>query len=102
MDHTQDADIELKDIVQVGDEKFFISTIKMEVRHSWLNQHENVFVYETMVFEKSGDQVQYEQPVFNKRYATYNEALSGHTHIVSTIDFIVETTRECRAKIAPK
>ncbi len=52
MDHAVDKDLELKHIAQINDEKFFISTIKMEVRHSWLNQHHNVNVYETMIFEK--------------------------------------------------
>ena len=44
-------DLELKHISIVDDKKYFISTIKMEVRHSWLNQQNNLFVYETMVFK---------------------------------------------------
>lgn len=99
MDHLLDKDLELKDILEVDGEKFFVSTIKMEVRHSWLNQHENVFVYETMVFEKKDDKVQYEKPVFNRRYASYEEAMKGHKHIVSNIENVVRQTRACRAKI---
>lgn len=99
MDHLKDEDLELKDILEVNKEKFFVSTIKMEVRHSWLNQHENVFVYETMVFEKKGDIVQYEKPVFNRRHASSKDAIKGHQHIVENIANVVKQTRECRAKI---
>ncbi|MBE0491697.1 MAG: hypothetical protein IBX44_05555 [Sulfurospirillum sp.] len=99
MNHSIDQDLELKDIVAVDGEKFFISTIKMEVRHSWLNQHENVFVYETMIFEKASGKVQYEKPVFNRRYTSYEEALDGHKHSVANIKNIIKHTRECRAKI---
>ncbi len=99
MDHLLDKDLELKDVVQVGEERFFVSTIKMEVRHSWLNQHENVFVYETMVFEKKEGIVQYQHPLYNTRYASYDEALNGHNKIVKNLEHIVKTTRECRAKI---
>ena len=94
-----DQDLELKDILEVNGEKFFVSTIKMDVRHSWLNQHQNVNVYETMVFEKKDDKVQYDKPLFNRRYTTYENAMEGHKHTVKNIKNIVKTTRECRAKI---
>lgn len=100
MDHLFDKDLELKHIAIVGDEEFFISTIKMEVRHSWLNQHHNVNVYETMVFEKHGEQVKYENSVFNKRYTTYDNAMEGHNYIVKNIEKIVATCRECRTKLS--
>lgn len=45
-------DLELKHIASLGDKRFFVSTIKMHVRHAWLNQHDNVYVYETMIFKK--------------------------------------------------
>jgi len=99
MDHTIDQDLELKHISEVDSEKFFISTIKMEVRHSWLNQHHNVNVYETMVFEKDGDKVMYESSLFNRRYTSYDNAVEGHDYVVKNIEKIVKTTRECRAKI---
>lgn len=99
MDHNNDEDLELKHISEVNSEKFFISTIKMEVRHSWLNQHHNVNVYETMIFEKQGDKVMYESSLFNRRYTTHDNAVEGHNHVVKNIEKIVKTTRECRAKI---
>lgn len=100
MDHTLDADLELKACVKVGNEEFLISTIKMEVRHSWLNQHENVFVYETMVFENIDGKIQYQKPVFYKRYATTAEAKEGHEYTVKNLENIICTTRACRAKLA--
>jgi vacuolar-type H+-ATPase subunit E/Vma4 len=99
MDHMIDKDLELKNILEVDGEKFFVSTIKMEVRHSWLNQHQNVNVYETMVFEKKDGKIQYDNSLFNRRYTTYENAVEGHEHIVKNIAKIVKATRECRAKI---
>lgn len=99
MDHTNDKDLELKHIAEIDGEKFFISTIKMEVRHSWLNQHHNVNVYETMVFEKKDDKVMYESSLYNRRYTTYDNASEGHAHVIKNINKIVKTTRECRAKL---
>lgn len=99
MDHSVDRDLQLKDIAEVGSERFFISTIKMEVRHSWLNQHHNVNVYETMIFEKKGDEVLYDCPLYNRRYTTYENAKEGHEHILKHINKIVATCRECRTKL---
>jgi len=99
MNPTDSQDLELKHIAEVNGERFFISTIKIEVRHAWLHQHKNVNVYETMVFEKKDGIVQYESSVFNKRYTTYDNAIEGHNHIVKNIEMIVKSTRECRAKI---
>ena len=82
-------DLELKHIATVDDKRYFISTIKMQVRHSWLNQHNDVFVYETMIFKKDGDQVIYHEPIFNRRYSTYDEAIVGHENAVNTIGRIV-------------
>lgn len=95
----QVKDLELKHIAEVNGEKFFISTINMEVRHSWLTQHQNVNIYETMIFEKKDGIVQYDSSIYNKRYTTYENAVEGHNHIVKNIEKIVRTTRECRAKI---
>jgi len=99
MNPIENKDLELKHIAEVNGEKFFISTIKMEVRHSWLNQHKNVNLYETMIFEKKDGIVQYESSMLNKRYTTYDNAVEGHNHIVKNIENIVKTIRECRAKI---
>lgn len=92
-------DLELKHVAEINGEKFLISTIKMEVRHYWLTQHENVNVYETMIFEKKDGVVQYENALYNKRYTTYDNAVEGHQYIVQNIENIIRTTRECRAKL---
>ena len=99
MDNNSNDDLELKHISDIDGEKFFISTIKMEVRHSWLNQHKNVNVYETMIFEKKDNKVLYESSLYNRRYSTYDNAIEGHNHVVKNIENIVKTTRECRAKL---
>lgn len=83
-------DLELKHIANVEGNRYFISTIKMHVRHSWLNQHNNVFVYETMIFKKDGDQVLYHEPIFNRRYNNYDDAVNGHENAVNTIGRIVK------------
>jgi hypothetical protein len=83
-------DLELKHIATVEDKRYFISTIKMHVRHSWLNQHKNVFVYETMIFKKEDGQIQYHLPVFNKRYSNYDDAINGHEYVVKEINTIIK------------
>lgn len=100
MDHTEDQDLQLKHVAQVGDNRYFISTIKMDVRHSWLNQHQNVNVYETMVFAKKDGKVQYHNSLYHKRYPTHDEAVAGHSNIVENIASIITTCKEYREKIA--
>lgn len=100
MDHTLDQDLQLKHVAQVGEDRYFISTIKMDVRHSWLNQHQNVNVYETMVFPKKEGNVQYHNSLYHKRYPSYDEAVLGHTNIVENIVNIIDACIECRDKLA--
>lgn len=88
-------DLELKHIATVEGKRYFISTIKMHVRHSWLNQHNNVFVYETMIFKKDGDQVVYHEPVYNKRYNSYDTAIEGHQYAVENTDTIIKNNIIC-------
>lgn len=82
-------DLELKHIATINDKRYFISTIKMHVRHSWLNQHNNVYVYETMVFKKEDGKVLYHEPVLNQRYNTYDLAVEGHEKVVKDIEKII-------------
>ncbi|MFK2822488.1 hypothetical protein ACOJTA_08235 [Malaciobacter sp. WC5094] len=83
-------DLELKHISTVDDKRYFISTIKMHVRHSWLNQHNNVFVYETMIFKKEDNKVIYHEPVYNKRYNSYEDAINGHQYAVENTAKIIK------------
>jgi hypothetical protein len=93
-------ELELKDILKVGNEMFFVSTIKMEVRHSWLTQHQNVNIYESMVFEKIDDKIIYENSIYNRRYTTSDNAIEGHNHIVKNIESIITTCSGCKTKLS--
>lgn len=83
-------DLELKHISIVNNKKYFISTIKMQVRHSWLNQHDNTFVYETMIFKTEDEKVIYHEPVFNQRYNNYEKAINGHQDAIDDIKLILK------------
>ncbi|RXJ99466.1 hypothetical protein CRU98_05420 [Arcobacter sp. CECT 8986] len=85
----QHHDLELKHIASVGDKRFFISTIRMHVRHTWLNQHDNVYVYETMIFKKENGKVLYLEPIYTKRYDAYDKAIDGHQYVIENIEKIV-------------
>ena len=87
-------DLELKHIADVNGKRYFISTIKMQVRHSWLNQHNNVFVYETMIFKKEDGKIIYHEPVFNKRFNSYDEAIKGHQNVVENISRIIKDVKD--------
>jgi hypothetical protein len=100
VNHIEDRDLQLKHVAQVGDDRYFISTIKMDVRHSWLNQHQNVNVYETMVFAKKDGKVQYHNSIYHKRYPSHDEAVTGHNNIVENIANIINACTECREKLA--
>ena len=84
-------DLELKHISIVDDKKYFISTIKMEVRHSWLNQQNNLFVYETMVFKTEDEKVVYHEPIFNQRYKCDEKAIHGHQDSINDIKKIIKS-----------
>lgn len=86
-------DLALKHLSIVNGITYFISTIKMEVRHSWLNQQNNLFVYETMVFKMKDDEIIYHEPVFNQRYNGYEKAISGHQSTIDDIETIVKNTK---------
>lgn len=99
MNNTQRKELEPKDILQVGDEKFFVSTAKMKVHHSWLTQHLNANIYETMIFNKQDDQSKYDSPIYSMRYTSYDNAIEGHKHIIKNIEKIIPTCRELSVKL---
>lgn len=82
-------DLELKHISTVGKKRYFISTIKMFVRHLWASQRENINVYETMIFEQIDKKVLYHEPIYLKRYDTYEKAIDGHQNAIKNIEEIV-------------
>lgn len=83
-------DLELKDISTVGERSYFISTIKMFIRHLLKKKQENINVYETMIFEIEDEKVSYHDPIYLKRYDTYEKAIEGHKKTMNNIEEIVE------------
>jgi len=75
-------ELELKNILKVDSREFLISTISMNVRHSWFDDDCDKTVYETMVFEMKNDEVLYNKPIFNERYNMSEEAIAEHSAIL--------------------
>lgn len=73
--------LELKNIIDYKDKKYLVSTISTPIRHTWFKDDERI-VYETMVFEVIGDEIDYENPLFNERYHTQEEAIADHSCII--------------------
>lgn len=82
-------DLELKHISTVGEKSYFISTIKMFVRHLLTSRRENINVYETMIFEKNDEKVLYHDPIYLKRYDLYEKAIEGHKKTIENIEEII-------------
>lgn len=88
--HIEDKDLELKNIEKVNGKSFYISTIKIDIKHNWLNQNDNVKVYETMIFSEIEDgKINYHDPIYVKRYTNYEDAKAGHKKAISNINDIV-------------
>ena len=74
--------LELKNIITLNHREFLVSTISMQVRHSFFEGDEKKMVYETMVFEVIDHEVQFHHPLFNERYTLAEEAIAEHGAIV--------------------
>jgi hypothetical protein len=74
--------LELKNIININDKSYFISTISMKIRHKFFEKDDNIIVYETMVFEMIGDEILYAKPLYNERYNSKDEAVAEHAAIV--------------------
>lgn len=75
-------ELELKNILKVDEREFLISTISMNIRHSWFDDDKEKIVYETMVFEVKDNDVMYDKPIFSERYNMKDEAISEHSAII--------------------
>jgi hypothetical protein len=75
-------ELELKNILKFDGKEFLVSTISMNVRHSWFDGDNKKIVYETMAFEMNGDEILYDSPKFNERYNTKEEAIAEHGAIL--------------------
>ncbi|WP_331773933.1 hypothetical protein [Sulfurospirillum sp. 1612] len=96
MNPNEQPDLKLQDVVEVEGIRYLVSTIKMEVRHAWLNQNSYVKVYETIVFEKENGQVQYDKVICNKRYTTYKCAVDGHAATIKNLPNIIKACNAAR------
>jgi hypothetical protein len=74
--------LELKNIININDKSYFISTISMKIRHKFFEKDDNIVVYETMVFEIINNEISYTKPLYNERYNTEDEAIAEHAAIV--------------------
>jgi hypothetical protein len=74
--------LELKNIININDKSYFISTISMKIRHKFFEKDDNIVVYETMVFEIINDEVLYTKPLCNERYNSRDEAIAEHAMMV--------------------
>ncbi|MDX1809924.1 MAG: hypothetical protein R3331_10325 [Sulfurospirillaceae bacterium] len=99
MNPNEQPDLKLQDVIEVDGVRYLVSTIKIDVRHAWLNQNSYVKVYETMIFEKENGQVQYDKVVYNKRYTTYKCAVDGHAEVLKHAKKIIEVCHHARAKM---
>jgi len=75
-------ELELKNVIKIGEREFLISTISMHVRHSFFEGDSKKLVYETMVFEIINDEVQFHKTIFNERYNMADEAIAEHGAII--------------------
>ena len=76
------SDLERKNILKIDGREFLVSTISMNVRHSYFEFDSKKIVYETMVFEIINNEVQFHIPLFNERYHIADEAIAEHSAII--------------------
>jgi transcription initiation factor IIE alpha subunit len=88
----------LKDFITFEDEEFYISTLQMQVRHSWQTQDEEIFVFETMVFRVQNKVIDYHASLFHRRYRTVKEARDGHAQTLKNLEKIIFTCSKCHYK----
>lgn len=82
-------DLKLKNIVKYNEREFLVSTIATPIRHTWFEGDEKI-VYETMVFEMKEDVIDYENPLFNERYHTCDEAIADHSCLIQNPQIFIK------------
>lgn len=78
-------DLNLKNVLEIGENKFLVSTIATPIRHTWFEDEMRI-VYETMIFEFKNEDVDYSHPLFNERYHNEDEAMAEHFFIIKNPD----------------
>lgn len=82
-------DLKLKNVVNLNNRTYLVSTIATPVRHTWFDGDGKRIVYETMVFEIVGDEVDFDKPLFNERYHTSDEAIVEHSIIIKELEKVL-------------
>ena len=98
MFHESDS-LQLKEFVTVEEKQYYLSTIEMEVRHSWHKDHARICVYETMVFATLNEEIDYHSSLYHCRYRTKEEATKGHQRVREELPRIILTCKTCRNKL---
>lgn len=91
--------LHLKEFVTLNHKTYYISTIEMNVRHTWQHEHANISVFETMVFTATGQEVDYHSSLYHRRYNTKEEALKGHQRTLDELERIIFTCKNCRNRL---
>ncbi|MDR0407953.1 MAG: hypothetical protein LBH45_03425 [Campylobacteraceae bacterium] len=87
--------LELKNIINIDNKSYFVSTISMKIRHKFFEKDDNIVVYETMIFEMIKDEILYAKPLYNERYNSRDEAIAEHAAIVQNPK-IVFLNQKCK------
>lgn len=82
-------DLKLKNMIEYNSREFLVSTIATPIRHTWFEDDDRI-VYETMVFEVKKEVVDYENPLFNERYHTSDEAIADHSCIIKNPQIFIK------------
>lgn len=88
----------LKDFVNIEENRYYVSTLQMQVRHSWQHEDDKIFVFETMVFRVNKGVVDYHDSLFHRRYRNLKEAQAGHAQTLQDLPKIVFTCSQCHYK----
>jgi len=87
--------LDLKDFITFENNRYYISTIQMEVRHSWQKEHEKICVFETMVFAAPEGEIDYHSSLYHRRYRTLDGAIKGHADTIGALPQIILTCKAC-------
>lgn len=78
-------ELNLKNIINIKDNEYLVSTIATPIRHTWFKDDKRI-IYETMVFKIVDEDVAYSSPLFNERYHSADEAIAEHSFIIKNLE----------------
>jgi len=88
----------LKELITHNNKTYYVSTLQMQVRHSWQKEDAKISVYETMVFRANEMVVDYHESLFHRRYRTFEDAESGHAQTIANLPQIIFTCNQYHYK----